>query len=198
MTIQQHESSTDARRGYAAAGNALTPEAVVEQLRAIRSQIGEVTPISTAQREAMRNDRKAGARDHSVEREHDRLLVAGAAGPRTVRRRMSVTCRRKRPAGARWRTSFARFSQAVSGTNYARRHQLALISAQAYSIGTQLVRDPANAELLPHVREIKRLRALARGANRRRRRSRRFRRSRRAATVSAPARSTESGQAVIK
>ena len=52
--------------------------------------------------------------------------------------------------------------EAVSGTNFARRHQLALISAQAYSIGTQLVRDPANAELLPHVREIKRLRALAR------------------------------------
>src|SRR5438045_9710959 len=32
----------------------LTPEAVVEQLRAIRSQIGEPTPITSAQRAAMR------------------------------------------------------------------------------------------------------------------------------------------------
>ncbi|HEY2090547.1 MAG TPA: hypothetical protein VGJ81_01565 [Thermoanaerobaculia bacterium] len=39
-----------------------------------------------------------------------------------------------------------------------------LITAQAYSIGTQLVRDPANAELLPHVREIKKLRAIGRRA----------------------------------
>jgi hypothetical protein len=53
--------------------------------------------------------------------------------------------------------------EAVSGANYIRRHQLALIAAQAYSIGTQLVRDPANAELLPHVREIKKLRAIAYG-----------------------------------
>jgi len=54
--------------------------------------------------------------------------------------------------------------EAVSGANFVRRHHLALIAAQAYSIGTQLVRDPANADLIPHVREIKRLRALSRRA----------------------------------
>ena len=35
--------------------------------------------------------------------------------------------------------------------------RLSLLSAQAFSIGTQLARDPAHAVLLPHIQEVKRL-----------------------------------------
>jgi len=45
----------------------------------------------------------------------------------------------------------------VSGANLVRRLRIDLIAAQAYTIGSQLARDPANAILLPHVEEIKRL-----------------------------------------
>jgi hypothetical protein len=33
---------------------------------------------------------------------------------------------------------------------------------QAYSISKQLARDPAHADLLPHVQEVRRLRSIAR------------------------------------
>lgn len=50
----------------------------------------------------------------------------------------------------------------VSGANLSRRQRLALIAGQAYLIGTQLVRDPAHALLVPHVLEIKRLKKIER------------------------------------
>ncbi len=50
----------------------------------------------------------------------------------------------------------------VAGANLVRRQRVALIAAQAYGISTQLARDPANAVLVPHVQEIKRLKGFAR------------------------------------
>ena len=54
MTIINTNSPTSPAVDTPQPATALTPEAVVEQLRTIRSQIGEVTPITSAQREAMR------------------------------------------------------------------------------------------------------------------------------------------------
>lgn len=42
-----------------------------------------------------------------------------------------------------------------------RRERLALIASQAYSVGTQLVRNPANQDLVPHVEEVKRLKSVS-------------------------------------
>ena len=50
----------------------------------------------------------------------------------------------------------------VAGANLVRRQRIALISGQAYGIAVQLARDPAHAVLLPHVREVKRLRSFKR------------------------------------
>jgi len=141
---------------------AITPETVVEQLRNIRSQIGEATPITSAQREAMRT---IAATPHEIIQSSVNMIDFSSPMQQALRR-PSSDVRDLQDANSRWSAvedELRSLLQAVSGTNYARRHQLALISAQAYSIGTQLVRDPANAELLPHVREIKKLRALARG-----------------------------------
>ncbi|HEY2093448.1 MAG TPA: hypothetical protein VGJ81_16345 [Thermoanaerobaculia bacterium] len=140
----------------------LTPEAVVEQLRAMRSQIGEVTPISQKQKDTLRN---LAATPHEIV-ESTINMMDFSAPVQQVLGKPSADVRDLQQTTSRWSAvedELNSFYEAVSGANFVRRHQLALISAQAYLIGTQLVRDPANAELMPHVREIKRLRALARG-----------------------------------
>ena len=141
----------------------LTPEAVVEQLRAIRSQIGQVTPITPDQRRQLRY---LATTSHEVV-ESTINMMDFSTPVQQVLGKPSSDVRDLQQATLRWNTvedELNSLYEAVSGANYVRRHQLALISAQAYSIGTQLVRDPANVELLPHVRQIKRLRAIARRA----------------------------------
>jgi len=54
------------------------------------------------------------------------------------------------------------FLNGVSSANLARRHQLDLIATQAFAITKQLARSPENAELVPHLREMQRLRKLER------------------------------------
>ena len=49
----------------------------------------------------------------------------------------------------------------VESANLARRQELQLVAAQAYSIGTQLARNPANAVLVPHIQEVKRQKSLS-------------------------------------
>jgi hypothetical protein len=49
----------------------------------------------------------------------------------------------------------------IAGANLVRRQRIALITEQAYSIGSQLARDPAHAVLVPHVQEVKRLKRSA-------------------------------------
>ena len=140
----------------------LNPETVVEQLRSIRSQIGEVTPITPKQRNAMRNI--AATPQHVVESTIN--MMDFSAPVQQALGKPSADVRDLQQTTSRWSAvedELNSLLQAISGANFIRRHQLALIAAQAYSIGTQLVRDPANVELMPHVREIKKLRALARG-----------------------------------
>jgi hypothetical protein len=50
----------------------------------------------------------------------------------------------------------------VAGANLIRRQRIALIAGQAFNIGTQLARDPANAVLVPHLEEVKRLKSIKR------------------------------------
>jgi chemotaxis regulatin CheY-phosphate phosphatase CheZ len=140
----------------------LTPEAVVEQLRAIRSQIAEVTPLTPDQRRQLRY---LAAMPREVV-ESTINLMDFSAPVQQVLGKPSSDVRDLQQTTSRWSAvedELNSLYEAISGANFVRRHQLALITAQAYSIGAQLVRDPANAELLPHVREIKKLRTLAAG-----------------------------------
>jgi hypothetical protein len=54
------------------------------------------------------------------------------------------------------------FLKGIEGGNLVRRQQLTLIATQAYTIGTQLAKDPAKAVLVPHVEEVKRLKVASR------------------------------------
>lgn len=52
--------------------------------------------------------------------------------------------------------------KAISGANLVRKQRLTVVAIQAYAIGQQLARDPENAAVVPHIQEVKRLKALRR------------------------------------
>jgi hypothetical protein len=140
---------------------ALTPEAVVEQLRTMRGQIAEVTPLTPAQRATLRNQSRTtnpilqasinviGALD----------IVEQAVGqPADEMRQMYDEANRWTAAEDELRTML----NGIAGANLIRRQQIALVAGRAYSISSQLARDPAHAVLVPHVQEIKRLKSFSR------------------------------------
>jgi hypothetical protein len=51
----------------------------------------------------------------------------------------------------------------VAAANLTRRHRIGRAALQAYGITRMLVRDPDNADLLPHFAEMKRLNRFGRG-----------------------------------
>ncbi|HKS21288.1 MAG TPA: hypothetical protein VJZ76_00710 [Thermoanaerobaculia bacterium] len=139
----------------------LAPEAVVGQLRALRGQIGEVTPLSVAERKALRS--RAQTTNAVLQAS---INVIGASD--------KVSQAVDQPADAvrslydeanRWTAvedELRTMLHGIAGANLVRRERLALIATRAYKLGTELARDPANALLLPHVEEIKRLRRTSR------------------------------------
>lgn len=139
----------------------LTPEAVVEGLRAMRAQIGEVTPLTSAQRITLRSRTRTsnpvlqasinviGALDN----------VSQAVGqPADDVRQMIEEANRWTAVEDEFRAMLS----GIAGANLIRRQRIALIASQAFSIGSQLARDPAHAVLVPHVQEIRRLKSFKR------------------------------------
>jgi hypothetical protein len=139
----------------------ITPEAVIDQLRALRSQIPEVAPLTAKQRRALRN---RSASDEQIVQASINVIgvsdnVAAALG------QPIGDARTLQDQSIRWKAveDEARgFLSGISGANFLRRQQLAVLGAQAYSIGSQLARNPGNDILVPHVEEIKRLKRLTR------------------------------------
>jgi len=137
-----------------------TPEAVVEQLRAIRAQLPDLAPLTPKQRKVLirRSQMPPEVLQASID-------VIGASD--------DVSSAIKQPVADvhslqdetnRWNAvenELKALWNGVSGANLVRRNRLVLIAAQAYAIGTQLTRDPANVLLVPHVQEVKRLRKVA-------------------------------------
>ena len=139
----------------------LPPEEIVDQLRALSMRMGEVTPLTAAQRKALRGRLRTsnpilqasinviGALDN----------VSQAVG------QPADEVRALENEANRWTAvedELRKMLNGVTGANLIRRLRVDLIAAQAYTIGSQLARDPANAILLPHVLEIKRLKRFSR------------------------------------
>ena len=159
-TNQETQTPSPAAETPQPAAN-LAPEVVVEQLRVMRSQIAEVSPLTPEQKKALRN------RTHpSNPILQASINVIGALDnvslaigqPADAVRQMTDESNRWTAVEDELRTMLS----GVAGANLVRRQRLSLIAAQAYSIGTQLARDPANAVLVPHVQEIKRLKSFSR------------------------------------
>ncbi len=161
MSTNQEVTNTAAAAEISSPSPALTPEAIVDGLRAMRAQIGEVTQLSPQQRVAVRNRAKTsnpilqasinviGALDN----------VAQALG------QPAVNVRQLHEEADRWTAvedELRAMLSGVSGANLIRREQVRLVAAQAVTIGTQLARNPANGVLLPHLQEIRRLKSFNR------------------------------------
>jgi hypothetical protein len=139
----------------------LDPEAIVEQIRLLRSQMDEVTPLTPAQRRSLRAQSQKQsdavvAGTINVLGALDNVALALGLQPEEVRQLQADWNRWNAVAG-----ELRALLNGVDGANLVRRQRLALISAQAYSIGTQLARDPANAVLVPHIQEVKRLKSFS-------------------------------------
>ncbi|HEX3532777.1 MAG TPA: hypothetical protein VHT23_01055 [Gemmatimonadaceae bacterium] len=140
----------------------LTPEAVIEQLRTMQSQIEEVAPLSKEQRAAL----KARLRLQKAPIVDASINVMGVLGnvSQAIGQPLDDV-RQVQTDAIRWDAVIDEtkaFLKNIEGGNLVRRQRLALIGTQAYQIGTQLAKDPANAVLVPHVEEVKRLKSAAR------------------------------------
>ena len=139
----------------------LAPETVVDQLRAMRAQIGEVTPLTPSERRRLRSRGKTSnpilQASINVIGALDRVSQA-VAQPADNVRRLYDEANRWTAVEDELRTML----HGVAGANLVRRQRITLIATQGYNIGAQLARDPANAVLLPHVEEVKRLKRFTR------------------------------------
>jgi hypothetical protein len=160
-TKQQSQAATSA--DPAAADTPLpgapTPEQVVEQLRTLRQQIGEEPPLTPKQRIAFRSLIRVV--DSSVQTS---ISVIGASdGVSQAVGQPADQVRQKVDLSNRWisvEDELRAMLSSISDANLKRRQEIALLSAQAYTIGSSLARNPENGGLKPHLKEIKRLRSL--------------------------------------
>jgi hypothetical protein len=139
----------------------LDPEAVVENIRSLRSQMAEVTPLTPEQKRILRGQaRKQSdaivAGSINMIGALDNVALAIGQEPEEVRQLQLDWNRWNAVAG-----ELRALLNGVDGANLVRRQRLALIAAQAFSIGVQLARDPANAVLVPHIQEVKRLKSFS-------------------------------------
>jgi hypothetical protein len=138
---------------------AVTPEAVVDQLRAV--QIGEMMPLTAAQRKTLRNHARA---TNPVLQASINVIGALDVVERAVGQ-PSEEVRQMCDESNRWTAvedELRMMLSGVIGANLIRRQRVALIAGQAAAVGAQLARDPAHAILVPHVMEIKRLKSFKR------------------------------------
>lgn len=140
----------------------LTPDAVIQQLRTMRSQIEEVAPLTKEQRKAL----KVRLRNLPTPVVNASINVIGVLDK--VSQAVGTPLeevRQVQDEALRWdevATEARAFVKSIEGANLIRQQRLALIGRQAYSIGTQLALDPDNAVLVPHVEEVKVLKGAVR------------------------------------
>lgn len=140
----------------------LAPEEVIAQLRTVRSQIDAVEPLSKEQRKLVRQRLRSLAKPVveaaiNVIGVLDNVSQAIGQPLDEVRQLQSDTLRWEAVAD-----EARAFLKGVEGANLIRRQRLAVIAAQAYTIGAQLAKDPPKSVLVPHVEEVKRLKGATR------------------------------------
>lgn len=143
--------------------SAVTPEGIVQQLRAVSAQIPEVSPLTSQQREVLR---KRGHTPKNGEIVQTSISMIGAAdlvsqavgqSPDEVHAMIDESGR-----WAQVEDELRVMLNGISSANLIRRQKIAVIAERAYGVGSQLARDPEHAVLVPHVEEIKRLKRIAR------------------------------------
>ncbi|HEX7153586.1 MAG TPA: hypothetical protein VF618_19010 [Thermoanaerobaculia bacterium] len=140
----------------------LEPEEVIAQLRTLRSQIDAVEPLSKEQRKLVRQRLRVLPKpvveaSINVIGVLENLSQAIGQPLDEVRQLQAETLR--------WEAvvdEARAFLKGIEGANLNRRQRLAVIAGQAYTIGSQMAKDPAKSVLVPHLEEVKRLKGAAR------------------------------------
>jgi hypothetical protein len=138
---------------------AAAPEQVIEQLRALRQTIAEVTPLTAKQRRSLRD--RAVASNEVTQAQISAIGASDAV--RAALGRQSEDVRVIGEEANRWievENELKALLAGIHGANLVRRQKLALLSGQGYNIAVQLARDPEHADLVPHVEEVRRLKRL--------------------------------------
>ncbi len=159
MNPNQETTSPSAAGDLPQPAPTVTPEAVLDQLRAV--QIGEMMPMTAAQRKTLRNH----ARTANPVLQASINVIGALDNVSQAVGQPSEEVRQMCDESNRWTAvedELRMMLNGVIGANLIRRQRVALIAGQASAIGSQLARDPAHAILVPHVQEIKRLKSFKR------------------------------------
>ena len=134
----------------------LEPETIVEQLRALRSQIPEYGQLTVERSRILRVVARADAGFVQAA-----INSVGASSAMQEAVGMSADdLQREVDLAGRWSAvedEVRALLNGVAAANLNRRHRIGLVGLQAYHIGRQLVRREENSDLLPHVAEMRRL-----------------------------------------
>lgn len=128
----------------------LEPEAVVEQLRALRQSIPEFVQLPIPDARALRTVARVGPEfvQASVS------AIGASAGVQTILGTTPAEMQQETELAARWAAVENELSAMLKGViaaNLVRRHRIGLVALQTYQISRQLVRKKENSTLLPYV-----------------------------------------------
>ena len=138
----------------------ISPETIIEQVRAVRAQLPAVAPLTPEQLKALSGQKL------SIPVLQASINVIGVH--QTIEQAVGQPVDDVRALQNEWdrwtavESEMRSLLKGVSGANLLRRQRLLFIANQAYLFGSRLSKDPANAELVPHVQQIKTLRKLGR------------------------------------
>lgn len=138
-----------------------TPEQIVEQLRVTRTHVPDFGPLPVPDARALRVVASLPA---AFLRASFNTIGAAKAIADAVDND-SASLQAEYVDVARWSAvedELRTLLHGIASANLARRHRLGLSALQAYNIARQLVRKKANADLIPHVAEMRRTNRLGR------------------------------------
>lgn len=140
----------------------LTPEQVIEQLRALRERIPEFVLLPNGRQ--LRQIRRVANLD--VEFAREAITSVGASDVvQTAIGNTSDELHQAEDENARWTAVESELRVMLSGVaaaNLVRRQRISYYALQAYNVSAQLVKLEEHAHLLPHVERMRRLRKLGR------------------------------------
>jgi len=140
---------------------AVTPDAAIEQIRALRATLPEVATLTPQQRKMLRNSSQT-----APPIVQSSLNVIGVSSVVSSAVGQSIeNVRRLQQQAILWKAveeEARNLVAGLAGANALRRDQLALLGINAYAIAAQAARVPENEVLVSHVVEIRRMKRIAR------------------------------------
>jgi hypothetical protein len=142
----------------------LTPEQIVEQLRALREHVPDYQQLTTADAQPLQP--AANVSEAFVQTSIN--AVSALPVMETTLGRSAQDLRDDTTEAARWTAvedELRAMLKGVEAANLTRRHRIGQTALHAFGIARQLARRPEHADLLPHISELKRLNRVRRTRN---------------------------------